>query len=107
MPRPKNRSRSVRRLYRRTPKGNVVIHYKRREKGGRSYCALCHSILGGASARRGLPKTKKRPERIFGGRLCQGCVRRVVSCAARIRDGKMKMEDVEIRARGYVGSMVK
>lgn len=107
MPLPKNRSRSMRRLQRRTPKGKVVIRYKRRRKGGKSYCAMCHSLLGGTSSRRGLSKTEGRPERIFGGRLCHRCVRKIVTCAARIKDGKMKIGDVGIRVREYVKSMIK
>jgi large subunit ribosomal protein L34e len=81
MPRPLYRSRSYKRVYRRTPGGRTVVHYERR-KNTPMRCARCGAILAGVpikeSKRRTLPKTLKRPERIFGGVLCPRCLKTVI-----------------------------
>ena len=78
MPRPMYRSRSLKRKKISTPSGNVVTHY-REKRTGTPHCAECGAILGGVPrglrpyAVKRLPKTKKRPERKFGGVLCPSC----------------------------------
>lgn len=79
MPAPRFRSRSYKRIKRTTPGGKSVVHY-RRKKVKKACCCNCGSPLPGvASYRRGkmdkLSKTKKRPERPFGGNLCSKCTR--------------------------------
>ena len=79
MPRPMYRSKSLKRKKLRTPSGKVVTHYTGK-RTGKPHCFECGAILGGVP--RGLrpyemsrlPKTKKRPERKFGGVLCPGCL---------------------------------
>ena len=80
MPRPNKRSRTFRRVYVKTPSGRNVIHYKRR-KPKLAHCSDCGKILHGTKRElpykiRTLPKSQKRPERIFGGTLCSACVKR-------------------------------
>lgn len=77
MVRPALRTHGVRRVYRRTPGGRVVIHYDRLRKS-KARCAICGKELGGVPLGRDelrkLPKTLKRPERMFGGVLCPSCL---------------------------------
>lgn len=96
---PKNRSRSFKRIQRRTPKHRNVVHYKRRKKLF-SYCAVCKEKLKGV-AQQG-SASEKRVERIFGGHLCHGCTEKVIRHRVRIISGKETMDDVEMRLRRYV-----
>ena len=87
MPAPRYRSRSYRRIYRRTPGGRIVIHYKRR-KPNKAKCAVCgaelHGVPRGTPVEiRKLPKTGRRPERPYGGYLCQRCLKRLMIQKAR------------------------
>lgn len=83
---PKYRSRSLRRVYVRTPKG-MRIHYKQRNpKQGR--CSVTGEVLKGvprvtANAMKNMAKTKKRPERPFGGVLSSRALRRLIIEEAR------------------------
>ncbi|HDJ96552.1 MAG TPA: 50S ribosomal protein L34e [Candidatus Aenigmarchaeota archaeon] len=75
-------SRKRRRVKVRTPSGRVVIRYERR-KPSIAKCARCGKPLHGVprlipSKLRKLPKTKKRPERPYGGYLCSKCMREVI-----------------------------
>jgi len=64
--------------YVKTPGGKTVIHFEKR-KPSHAKCALCKKELKGVPRDvRGLPKTKKRPERPFGGYLCSKCMRKVL-----------------------------
>ncbi|MEO3992876.1 MAG: 50S ribosomal protein L34e [Desulfurococcaceae archaeon TW002] len=71
------RSRSLRRVWRRTPGGKTVIHY-RRSKPHVAVCGVCGSRLGGVPTSTGslrkVAKSSKRPERIFGGVFCPSCL---------------------------------
>ncbi len=74
----KYKSRSRRRVFVKTS-GKTRIHYRKR-KPSKSKCAKCKAILKGvphvrASKLKSIPKTKKRPERPFGGVLCSKCMR--------------------------------
>ena len=76
---PRHKSRSLRRVYVKTPGGRNTIHYKER-KPKQAHCADCGSKLHGIPRKRAfemknLPKTQKRPERPFGGKLCSKCTR--------------------------------
>ncbi len=75
----KHKSRSLRRVSRKLPGGKVTIQYKKR-KPGRAKCSNCGKALMGVprelpSKMRNLAKTKKRPERPYGGVLCSKCMR--------------------------------
>ena len=79
MPAPRLRSRSLRKIFRKVPGGNTHLHFKRR-KPKIAKCGNCGAILKGIPRElpfrmRNLPKTKKRPERPFGGVLCSKCMR--------------------------------
>lgn len=86
MVRPGLRSRSMKRLKRRSPSGEARIIYRRRKKHV-AHCMICGRPLGGVTRdrrdlRRG-PKTAKRPERYFGGVICPDCLRAALKIAAR------------------------
>lgn len=78
MVKPFLKSRSYKKNYRRTPGGRTVVHYEKR-KNTPMKCGKCGNILAGVpvkdSERRKLPKSLKRPERMFGGVLCSKCLK--------------------------------
>lgn len=79
---PRLRSRSLKRECKRTPGGKPVIHY-RRKRAGKAKCASCKSPLNGVPALRPselrkLPKSKRRPNRPYGGNLCSRCMRNLI-----------------------------
>ncbi|MCX8175062.1 MAG: hypothetical protein N3E51_02565 [Candidatus Micrarchaeota archaeon] len=98
MPLPKNRSSSVRKIAVRTPKGGHAMHYKRRRKGKKHSCAVCKARLPGVADR-------KAPNRRFGGRLCTSCSSRAIIIAQRIKEGGMKLSEVDILLLPYVKSL--
>ncbi len=84
---PNKRSRSKRRVAVRTPGSKIVTHYKaRRPKLGR--CFVTGEILKGvprasASALHTMAKSKKRPQRPYGGVLSSKAARRLIITEAR------------------------
>ena len=82
MPAPRLRSRSLRKIFRRVPGGRTLIHFKRK-KPKAARCGNCGSVLKGVPRElpykmRSMAKTKKRPERPFGGVLCSRCMRKTI-----------------------------
>lgn len=74
------RSRSRRRVKVKTPSGEVKIHYRER-KPAKVKCGVCGDVLKGVPNKRPrdlskLSKSKKRPERPYGGVLCSKCTRK-------------------------------
>jgi len=87
MPRPRYRSRSLRRVYVRTPGGRTVIHYEKR-KPLPAKCAVCGAELHGVPRLRPvelrkLPKSLRRPERMYGGVICPRCLKTLLKQAIR------------------------
>jgi len=75
----KTKSRTYRRVFVKTPGGKVILHYRKR-KPKKLTCASCKKPLHGIphlihSKFKDLPKTKKRPQRPYGGVLCSSCMR--------------------------------
>lgn len=73
------RSRSLKRKKTKTPGGKIVVHYKKK-KIKVAVCAICKKPLHGVprlrvSEMRKLAKSKRRPERPYGGNLCSKCMR--------------------------------
>jgi len=104
--RPRHRSRSLKRVQRRTPGGRTVTHYKHK-KPGKHVCAICKSVLHGRP--RGRPieirrlnKTKRRVHRPFGGYLCSKCSRKIQSLRTRYKFGLLKKEEVPLSLMQYV-----
>ena len=82
MPRGMFRSRTLRRVFVKTPGGRNVIHYRRR-KPSKAVCSACKTQLAGVPRElpykmANMPKTAKRPERPYGGGLCSACTRKLL-----------------------------
>ncbi len=82
MPRGMYKSRTLRRVYRKTPGSRVVVHYKKR-KPKKARCTGCGALLKGVARERPykmmkLSKTKKRPQRPYGGYYCSKCMRKIL-----------------------------
>jgi len=87
MPQLRYRSRSYKRTFKKTPGGKTVLHYKKK-KPSKHICAVCgkqlHSVPRGRPYQiRKLSKSKKRPNRPYGGQLCSQCTRKVYKQEAR------------------------
>lgn len=81
MPIPSRRSRSVTRKAVRTPSGKISMHFTKRQPS-RAQCGRCGAVLQGvprvrAMVLKRLPKSKKRPQRPYGGNLCSSCMRQL------------------------------
>lgn len=90
MPAPRYRSRTLRRVFIKTPGGRTVLRYKKR-KPAKAKCAVCRDFLKGTLRERPykmmrIAKTKKRPERPFGGYLCSKCMRKEIIAKGRKND---------------------
>lgn len=78
MVRGSRRTRTLRRIYVKTPKRTSLVYAKRRPS--KPHCANCGKVLHGVASHspykvRKLSKTQKRPERPYAGVLCSGCMR--------------------------------
>lgn len=87
MTKPRFKSRSWKRIKRKTPTGITIIY--RRKKPNKARCSKCGRELHGVPRLRAvqirkLSKTKKRPERPYGGNLCSSCMRELMKEKARI-----------------------
>lgn len=87
MPELRYRSRSYKRVHKKTPGGVNVLRYKKK-KPNKHVCAECGAILNGVPRGRPyeinkLSKTQKRPTRPFGGYLCSKCARKHFKAEAR------------------------
>ena len=76
---PRLRSRSLRRIFTKVPGGRTKLHYKKRKPEG-AKCGSCGDLLKGVPREfpfriSKMAKTKKRPERPYGGVLCSRCMR--------------------------------
>jgi large subunit ribosomal protein L34e len=81
MPAPILKSRSLRKVYVKTPGGRTVTHYRFR-KPKPAVCASCGAVLKGTPNKRPikmkqLPKSKKRPSRLYSN-LCSRCSRKKI-----------------------------
>lgn len=87
MPITKNRSRTLRKVYVKTPGGKTVVHHRKR-KPAKAKCSRCGAVLKGVPRERPykmmtMAKTMKRPERPYGGVLCSRCMRAAIKQKAR------------------------
>ena len=76
----KQKSRTFRRVHKRTPGGRTKIDYVAR-KPKKLVCSNCGKELMGIprlrpAKMRKTAKTEKRPQRPYGGVLCSSCTRR-------------------------------
>jgi large subunit ribosomal protein L34e len=69
------------------PGGRTVVHFKKK-KPSKAKCGSCGQVLVGVPRERPhkmrkMAKTKKRPERPYGGNLCSKCMRKKIIEGAR------------------------
>ena len=88
MPRPRQRTRSQKRVNKALPGGGRGTHYKR-EVGVSPHCYLCGQPLAGiphlsTSEMRKLNRSKRRIWRLYGGKLCHNCLKNALKHAARV-----------------------
>lgn len=77
---PRFRNKTLRKVKVKTPGGETKIHYRKR-KPSKAQCGGCGVLLKGVPRERPykmkqMGKTKKRPERPYGGVLCSKCMRK-------------------------------
>jgi len=94
MPAGRFKSRTFRRVFKVTPGHRLVKHYELR-KPAKAKCAKCSAVLPGVASERPckmqhMPKSRKRPERPYGGVLCSKCTRALIK--AEINSKKEKQE---------------
>ncbi len=83
------KSRTMRRVHVKTPGAKTVLHYRRR-KPNKAQCAGCGIELRAVPRlrdykMRNIAKTKKRPQRPFGGYFCSKCSRaKIVEMARKL-----------------------
>ena len=87
MPEGKKRSRTLRRVKRKLPGSRITTHYKARKHSVHK-CGNCGNRLAGTVRespirQQNMPKTRKRPQRPYGGVLCSRCAREKIRTEAR------------------------
>lgn len=87
MPRGMYKSRTFRRIKKRLPGGTTELRYGKR-KPKKAKCAECSKPLNGTPRERPykmetMAKTKKRPQRPYGGVLCSSCMRKTIKDSIR------------------------
>ena len=103
--------RVLRKTTRRSQSGRTVVRYKR-AKPSAAHCALCGGKLNAVPRARPsemakFAKTEKRPERIFGGVLCAGCVKAALKEKVRVSAGALDRKNVDFRRFKYVEKLRK
>jgi len=81
------KSRTLRRVFKKTPGGNNIVSHEKR-KPAHAKCGTCGGILSGVPRERPykvqqLAKTERRPERPYGGVLCSACTKQKIKLQAR------------------------
>ena len=102
MPVPKNRSRSMRKVFKKVPSGKVVLHFSRRKKTTRHHCAICKSKLQGVSSTPSASASQKTVSRRYGAHMCSPCTRKIVRYAALIEQGEIVLQDIDLVLKPYV-----
>jgi len=97
----KRSDRYKKKTFKRVPSGKTVIRRKD-AKTGACKCAICKSELQGTSCSTKLKKSERRPERPFGGYLCQECSEKVFIYKTRVMNNDMKISDVPMLFQKYI-----
>jgi len=99
MVQPKDRVKGKK--FRRTPGARVSVHYAKK-KNSKCKCSLCKKVMHGmphsktiAEVRK-LPKSKRRPEVLFAGKLCNKCRTLVVEEAIKLKEGLKTREEIAL-----------
>ena len=97
---------SSRKVQRKTPGGRTTVHHKRK-KPANAQCALCGTFLqgmprGNRTEIRKLAKSKRKPERPYGGQLCSACTRYILTYKSQLKHKQIKEKDLPIHAKPYI-----
>jgi large subunit ribosomal protein L34e len=81
------KSRTFRRVFRKTPGGRTVLHHVLRNPS-KPKCGKCGDVLKGIAIARprkfsNMPKSRRTVSRPFGGKLCSKCMRAAIKEKAR------------------------
>lgn len=103
---PRHRTKSLKKVRKRTPSGKVKVAYKHK-KHSKHVCAICKEVLHGKPRGRPveirkLSKSQRKPERPFGGHLCSKCSRKIISLRAKLKHGLIKKEEIPLSLSRYV-----
>ncbi len=87
MPEGRFKSRTYRRIQKKLPGARTVLRYEKKAVG-KAICASCGEGLKGVPSKRvsemqKIPKSKRAPQRPFGGNLCTRCARAKIKSEAR------------------------
>jgi len=81
MPRLRYRTKSLRKIRKKTPGGQQRKHFEKRHKNWYK-CAICGKPLFGVPREpKKVPKSSRRPERLYGGYLCAECLKKELTIA--------------------------
>lgn len=97
----KPNERFKKKTFKKLPGGKTVVRRKE-AKMGKPKCAICKDELKGTSHSPKLSKSERRPERAFGGYLCQKCTEKVFIYKTRVMNEDMKMSDVPMLFQKYL-----
>jgi large subunit ribosomal protein L34e len=93
--------RFKKKTFKKLPGGKTVVRRKEARKGTPT-CAICKENLKGTSYSPKLKKSERRPERPFGGYLCQECSEKVFVYKTRVMNEDMKVSDVPMLFQKYI-----
>lgn len=98
--------RRKKKVQKRLPSGKTVTRY-RRPMHSKHKCGVCGAVLHGTP--RGRPidirrlfKSKRSPERPFGGQLCSKCSRKVIALRAKLKHKSIGSDAVPISLKRYM-----
>jgi len=99
---PKNRSNSIRKIKRRTPAKRISIIFKRRKKTKKHYSPISHKLLNATNSDPTVAKSKRRPNRPFGGMLTSQESRQVIKYRELLNSKKIEEKDIPLKYRSFV-----
>lgn len=109
---PKKEHRWKKRKKTRKVSGKVRESYSR-GKTSKHKCAVCKGIVHGTPHGRRqhqvskISKSKRRPEAVLAGVLCNVCRAQVIEEATKVKYGVKNIGDVSLRLRKYIGQIEK
>ncbi len=103
---PAPRFRHEKKRMRASPSGKAVSKYKTK-KPAKATCSICSKKLNAVPNRTPnemgkLAKTEKRPQRAFGGILCNSCTQQIYKEKTRINAGTLSKSEVDFKHLKYL-----
>ncbi len=99
---PKNRSNSMSKKFIKAPQGKTTVHYSRRKTGACHYCSETGEKLSGVSSGTHVSKSRRTPNRIFGGELSAKFTGRVLRLRSRLKSGALELAKIPLNLRKYM-----